>query len=650
MSLTSPNDDHYQFRDHKGESRVFTHRVLVSLLIVVVLFSVLMVRFYNLQIHHHHDYATRADSNRIQVRPAPPTRGLIFDRNGNLLVDNRASFTLTIVKERAKGLEQTINAIAELITVEDDDKKNFYRLLRQRRRPYESVPLRYRLTEEEIAKVAVNEFQLDGVKVEAQLVRHYPFGPLFAHTIGYVGQINERELESFDPGQYQAYNGTHTIGKIGLEKFYEGALLGTVGSEHVEVNAHGRVLRTLNRVDPKPGKNLYLSLDMQLQIAAAKALEGERGAAVAIDVATGGVLAMLSAPSFDANLFVTGISFKDYKALNESKDLPLFNRTIQGQYPPASTLKPMLGLGGLHVGVVTPQWHIYDPGFYKLDNDDRLYRDWKKWGHGKRVDLRQAVVESCDTYFYDLAIRMGIDQIHPIGVEFGLGQKTGIDIPNERAGLWPSRAWKKGARGLPWFPGDSLNVSIGQGDVLATPLQLAVMTATLASRGEQFRPYLVSKIDGETKLPQKVHQWHTSDANWNFIHSAMKGVAHSPRGTARAIFDGAEYTVAGKTGTAQVIGIAQDEEYDRNKVQARNRDHALFVAYAPAEAPKIAIAVIVENGEHGSSGAAPVARKMFDTWFANLQDANLPSQGERKSQPVSTIRLEQHVTVGGGVN
>lgn len=640
MPFAQLTDDHSQFKDHKREALIYAKRAIVSLLLVVALFSVLMVRFYNLQVVHYQDYNTRADSNRIQLQPAPPTRGLIFDRNGNLLVDNRPSFTLTIVKERTKDIEATIDNVAALIDVEEDDRKNFFRALRQRRRPYEPVPLRYRLTEDEIAKIAVNEYQLEGVEVEAQLVRHYPYGPLFAHTIGYVGQISERELQNFTVDEYQRYNGTRTIGKIGLEKFYESELLGEVGSEQVEVNAHGRVLRVLDRLDPNPGKDLYLHMDLHMQQVGAEALAGERGAVVAIDIKTGGVLALVSAPSFDSNLFVTGISFKDYRELNESKDLPLFNRTIQGQYPPGSTLKPMLGVGALQSGVVTPEWTIRDPGWYQLENDERFYRDWKKWGHGKHVDLRQAVIESCDVYFYDLAVKMGIDRMHPVGVDFGLGERTGIDIPNERAGLWPSRPWKKGARGLPWFPGDSLNVSIGQGDVLATPLQLAVMAAALGSRGEQRRPQIVSRIGGDMIPPHEVHHWQADDKNWDYINDAMKGVVHSARGTAKIIAKDLPYTIAGKTGTAQVIGIAQDEEYDRDKIHARNRDHALFIAYAPVEDPEVAVAVIVENGEHGSSAAAPVARKVLDAWFLNKPKPVTPVGAHSQTPKPKTAALE----------
>ena len=621
MPLTPLTDDHSQFKDHKREARLLDTRLSVAFGLMVVLFVMLVVRFYSLQVVHYEDYVTRAESNRIQLQPAPPTRGLIYDRNGNLLVDNRPSFTVTIVKERAQDLEATIDKVAQLITVDDEDRKNFYRALRQRRRPYESVPLRYRLNEAEIAKIAVNEYQLEGVEVEAQLVRHYPYGPLFAHAIGYVGQISERELSNFAEDEYGRYNGTRTIGKVGLEKYYESDLLGEVGTEEVEVNAHGRVLRVLDRVDPAPGKDLHLHLDLGMQVAGVEALEGQRGAIVAIDIATGGVLAIVSAPSFDPNLFVTGISFKDYRELNESPDIPLFNRTIQGQYPPGSTLKPVLGLGALHFNVVSPEWTIRDPGFYQLENDKHKYRDWKRWGHGTSVDMYQAVVESCDTYFYDLAVKMGIDRMHPVGVQFGLGTVTGLDIPSERGGLWPSRAWKKGARGMPWFPGDSLNVSIGQGDVLTTPVQLATMMATLGARGVHRKPHLVARVGNSPVLPEVMHQLEVEDKHWDYINDAMKGVVHSARGTGKIIAQGLDYQIAGKTGTAQVIGIAQGEIYDRDKVSERNRDHALFVAYAPADAPQVAVAVIVENGEHGSSTAAPVARKVLDAWF---QQPDLP--------------------------
>lgn len=605
----------HEFKDHRREARVFGVRAVLALMFVVFMFGLLFARYYKLQVVDYHDYVTRSDRNRIHVRPVPPNRGLIYDSRGELLADNRPTFTLSIVSERSANLEQTLDFIAGLIELSDTDRDSFKKRLRQKRRPFEAVPLRYRLTEEEISRIAVNEFRLEGVEIEAQLMRYYPKGDLFAHTVGYVGRISESELSNFDELTYERYSGTHSIGKVGLEKYYESKLLGSVGSENIETNAHGRVLRTLESVDPVPGEDLQLFLDTHLQQVASDALAGRRGALVAIDVATGGVLAMVSAPTYDPNLFVNGISFKDYRALNDSPDLPLFNRTIQGQYPPGSTIKPVLGLAGLHTQTVNFATRIVDPGYYQLENDERFYRDWKKGGHGRKVDLRQAIVESCDTFFYGMAFRMGVDKIHPFGAMFGLGTRTRIDLPSERPGLWPSREWKQHVRGLHWFPGDSLNISIGQGDVLTTPLQLAVMTATLASRGTHLKPRLVRKVgDRETKR-EVVDQIEADPAYWDYVISAMEGVVHSPRGTAHRIGRGVDYHMAGKTGTAQVVGIAQDEEYDAEKLDERQWDHALYIGFAPVEAPQIAAAIIVENGEHGSSAAAPIARKLFDAYF-----------------------------------
>ncbi len=616
MPFARSDNEHLQLNDHRKDARFFASRVIASLVVVLVLFAILLVRFYHLQVTSYQDYVTRSDSNRIKVQPVPPTRGLIFDRNGILLADNKPSYTLSIVKEKTRDIEATIAVISELISVEESDRHNFHKTLKQRsRRPYEAIPFRYRLTEAEMAIIAVNEYRLPEVEIEAQLVRYYPFGELFSHTVGYVGRINERELRGFSPDENKQYSGTHSVGKIGIEKFYEKELLGAVGSQHVEVNAHGRVMRVLDRKAPVPGRDLHLTLDIQLQKAAVDSLKGQRGAAVVLSVASGEVLALVSAPSYDSNLFVTGISYGEYNKLNQSEDLPLFNRTTQGQYPPASTLKPMLGLAGLSEGVIDSESAVSDPGFYQLKKGGRHYRDWKRWGHGKSVDLRQAITESCDTFFYDLSIKLGIDRMHPIGVDFGLGARTGIDIPSEKPGLWPSRVWKEGARELPWFPGDSLNVSIGQGDVLATPLQLGVMIAALANRGKVHTPRLVSRLGDEVIEHEFTEITAISDLHWDYVQSAMVNVMHGRRGTGRAIAKGSAYRIAGKTGTAQVVAIAQDTRYDRDKVKARNWDHALFVAYAPAENPEIAVAVIIENGEHGASAAAPIARVLFDKWF-----------------------------------
>ena len=604
------------FKDHLREIRTFGYRIFIASGLIIVLTIILLIRYYSLQITNYEDYATESDKNRILVQTIPPKRGLIYDRNGILLANNRPSYTLTVTPEQVENLNHTISELREIIAIGEDDINDFHKFVSDNRRPYQPVPLRYRLTENEIARIAVNEYRFHGVDVEAQLVRHYPKKQLFAHTVGYVGKINNRERTTFNEVQKARYKSFHSIGKIGLEKQYEDRLFGETGYHQVEVNARMRVLRQLElgRNDPIPGSDLHLHMDTRLQQTAYEQMRGKRGAIVALDVSNGGVLAMLSAPSYDPNSFVTGISFNAYKRLTDNADLPLFDRTIQGQYPAASTIKPMLGLGALEYKIVTSSDTIYDPGYYQLENDDRLYRDWKKGGHGV-VNLKKAIVQSSDTYFYDMAFQMGIDRIHVFGSRFGFGRHSGIDIPNEYSGLWPSRQWKREKRGLPWFPGDTLNVGIGQGDVLATPLQLAVMTATLASRGKQFTPQLVKMIDNQSVKPVLVDQVMADDANWREVLDAMYAVVHKPNGTARLIGNSISYKMAGKTGTAQVIGIKQDEEYDAEKIMEQQRDHALFIGFAPFEDPKIALAVLVENGGAGSSAAAPIARKLFDVYL-----------------------------------
>jgi len=627
-------------KDHYQDARIFTHRAMLAVVAIICLLGVLLGRFYNLQIVNHQDYVTQSDRNRVHVQPIPPNRGLIYDRNGILLATNRPSYTLSLINERVDDLEETLKVLEGLVEISDDERSGFHKRMKQRRRPFEAVPLKYRLTEENIARIAVNEYRLPGVEVEAQLVRDYPFGKVLAHSVGYVGRINDRELNGFDEEQDRRYSGTYTIGKVGLEKFYEDQLLGEVGYQYVETNARGQVLRVLERIAPKPGADLTLHLDIALQRVAMEALGERRGSVVAIEVATGGVLSMASTPSYDPNLFVTGISYKNYNALNQSLDLPLFNRAIQGQYPPGSTLKPMLGLGALNAGVVDARRTVRDPGYYQLEGDERLYRDWKRKGHATHVNLHQAVMQSCDTYFYDLAFRMGIDRIHDFGQNFGLGDRTGIDIPSERRGIWPSRKWKKRSRGAPWFPGDSLNVGLGQGFVLTTPLQLATMSATLASRGHFRRPQLVHKVSNQEEVSGDAEESLELDAlnaltdkpeekaledvvagfvevsaqHWDSIYKAMEDVVHSPRGTAQSIRYGLKYRMAGKTGTAQVVGIAQGEEYDSQALAERQRDHALFIAFAPVDDPQIAVAVIVDNGEK-SSTSAKIARKVIDYYL-----------------------------------
>ncbi len=598
-------------KDPYAERRIFSVRIFTSIVIMLSLLSALAWRYFSLQILEHDVYRTQSERNRVQLQPIPPKRGLLYDRNGVLLAENVPSYSLSLVKEQLDDIDESIVLLQQLLDIDEEAVSKFKRRL-NRRRPYEPVPLKFKLNETERAIIAVNRYRLPGVEVEAQLVRNYPLGELFAHAIGYVGRISERELTEIDPVNY---SGTYEIGKIGLEKHYEDQLHGKVGYQNVETNARGRVLRVLERSNPEPGKDITLHLDAYVQQVAHEALGDERGSVVAIDPKTGGVLALVSTPSFDANLFVTGISSKDYNRLRDSLDLPLFNRALQGQYPPGSTVKPIFGLAGLEYGIVTPQTVVRDPGWYRLPNDDRFYRDWKRGGHAATMNLKDSIIQSCDVYFYDLAYKMGIDNIHEFSAQFGLGEASGIDSTHERSGLLPSRDWKRKMKRLAWYPGETLNVGIGQGYMLTTPLQLAVATAGLASRGTIFEPRLLQSMDGKAVTAPQRSGVTASEANWLFIEEAMKAVVHSLRGTARRIAKGAEFEMAGKTGTAQVIGIAQGAKYDSEQIAKRNRDHALFIGYAPYDDPQIAVAVIIENGEGGGSKAAPVARKVFDAYL-----------------------------------
>ena len=608
-----------QFKDHQREAKLFRNRVLVMAVFMLSLISTLVYRYYDLQIVNYEEYATQSERNRVHVQPVPPTRGLIFDRNGELLADNKASFTLSVVSADATELNNTVELLKTLIEITPSDLGKFYKAQKQRRHKLDPVPLRYRLTEDEIARLAVNQHLLDGVEVNAELVRNYPYMEMFAHVIGYTGRISEKDMNSFTPEQVQRYSGTHAIGKSGIESSYEDVLLGQVGSQNVETNARGRVMRVLDRIDPAQGSDLHLYLDARLQETAVAAMQGRRGAVVAIDVKTGGVLAAVSNPGFDPNLFVTGISYRDYKNLNDDIDTPLFNRFLQAQYPPGSTIKPVVGLAGLHTGFTDVNRAISDPGFYTLPGSSRIYRDWSLaktgGGHG-RVNLKVGISQSCDTYFWDLGTRMGIDKMSEFGTHFGLGKITGIDVPSERKGIWPSREWKRATKGQAWYPGDTVNMSIGQGYVLATPLQLAVMTSVIANRGTRYRPQFVQRIGTQVIEPIVEEYFEVKPEYWDAIFDGMAEVVHGQRGTAnRYMSAGAEYRMAGKSGTAQVVAIAQNAKYNSALLKERHRDHALFVAFAPLEDPKIAVAVMVENAEGGSSKAAPVARWMMDAYL-----------------------------------
>jgi len=620
-----------RLKDHEKDARLVRNRVVVGAAAIFLLILVLIARLYYLQVIQYEYHSTLSENNRVHVQPIPPTRGLIFDRNGVVVADNRPSFSLSMTRERAGDWEQVLDVIVEVLELTPEDRTLFEKRMRQGRRPFEPVPILFELSEEQIARIAVNQFRLPGVEVVAQLVRHYPQGEHFAHSVGYVGRINEAELKVLDPVNY---SGTHHIGKTGIERFYEPQLHGQVGYEEVETNARGRVLRVLKRTDPVPGADIVLSMDIRLQEAAEAALGGRRGSVVALDPNTGEVLAMVSQPSFDPNLFVTGIGFKAYSELRDSPDRPLFNRVLRGLYPPGSTIKPAVAIAGLDSGVVTPSTRVYDPGFYQLPNYDHKYRNWNRSGDGS-VDLQTAIMRSNDTYFYDLAHKMGIDRLYSYMSRFGIGQKVALDMFEESPGLMPSRDWKRARYRQAWFPGETLILGIGQGYMQTTPLQLAQVSALVANHGKWIRPHLAKTVDGvppvdPNPMPDIVLR---NPGDWAQVSAGMQQVMHNPRGTAHKVGDTSTYRIAGKSGTAQVVAIKQGEKYDRSKLDERHRDHALFIAFAPAEAPKIAVAVMIENGEGGSSVAAPVAKAVMDAWL-------LGENGQLKPQYAPPVTAE----------
>ncbi len=606
-----------QLKDDYLENRLIRRRLVLAALFTVVLLSVVLGRLYVLQIVEYEHFTTLSDSNRVRIKALPPTRGLIYDRNGIVLADNLPAYRLEIVSEQVPDLEATLQQLKQYVDYSDQDLKRFQQSM-ARRRPFESIPLRLNLDDGEVARMAVNLHKFEGVEINARLTRNYPHGAHAIHALGYVGRIDEKDLRKVNEVDY---SGTTHIGKLGLEKFYEHELHGKVGLQQVEVNARGRTLRVLSEKPPLQGNNLHLTIDSSLQKVAEEAFADYTGAAVAIDPNNGEILALVSMPIFDPNLFVNGISFANYSALRDSPRRPLFNRALSGQYPPGSTTKPFYGLLGLEAAIVNKDKKVYCIGYYKLPNEPRRYRDWKKEGHG-RMDLHGAVTQSCDVYFYDLAYRTGIDRMAEFMAKFGFGVKTGVDSTGERNGLLPSREWKRGHDGMPWFPGETLITGIGQGALLVTPLQLANSTAAFAIKGVRYQPHLVKSVE---KIPQYEHAKIASrmvgryellnEKNWEHVHKSMINVVHGLRGTAHRIGRGIEYTVAGKTGTAQVFEIAQDEEYEEDEVIEKLRDHALFISYAPAENPRIAVAVIVENGGHGSSVAAPIARQIMDAFL-----------------------------------
>lgn len=623
-----------ELKNYRHEQYYFRVRLAVAAVVVLICFGILASRFFFLQMAKYDYFQTLAENNRISLVPIVPNRGLIIDRNGVILAHNFFVYTLEITPARVDNVEDTINEIAKLVEVSTADRKRFKKL-RAQSHSFESVPLRTHLNEVEAAHFAVNRYRFPGVEIKSRLFRHYPQGKQGSHFIGYIGRINDKDLESLaESGDLSNYKGSDHIGKSGIEQYYERHLHGTTGFQQVEIDADGHAVRVLSSTAPVPGDNLILSIDSKLQNIAEQAFGERRGAMVAINPKNGEVLSYVSMPTFDPNLFVDGIDSENWKALNESLDKPLINRPLRGIYPPGSTFKPFVALAGLEAGKREPPYSISDSGYFTLPGSSHRYRDWKAGGHGM-VDMRRAITISCDTFFYGLAMELGIEKLTDFVQHFGFGRKSGIDIKGEIGGLLPTPDWKMRRWKQKWYPGETVIVGIGQGYTLVTPLQLAQSTAILANNGVAMQPRLVSSIQQNstgisTPTPLvKSDQIPLKPENIELVKLGMIDVT-LPGGTAASVGAGAPYSIAAKTGTAQVIGIKQNEKYNEKSINERHRDHALFIAYAPADDPKIAIAVIVENGGHGGSAAGPIARKVMDYYLLG----KVPDQPKVAEVPV----------------
>ncbi|WP_299568704.1 penicillin-binding protein 2 [uncultured Shewanella sp.] len=599
--------------DHAAEASLFKRRALFTFLCVFILISILLSNLYQLQVVSFQDYETRSNDNRIRVVPVAPSRGLIYDRHGQLLAENQPFYTLEVIPEKTEDISASLDKLNEYIELSADERETITERLRYHRR-FKPLTIKSRLTEEQVATFSVNQHQFPGFRVEAGLKRHYPYEGLMTHVLGYVGKINARDRTSLEKsGQWKNYAATNDIGKQGIEKFYESLLLGKPGHLEEEVNNRGRVIRTLKATSPTPGQDIYLTLDLKLQQKAMELLDGRRGSVVAIDPQDGGVLAMVSSPTYDPNLFVHGISSKAYSALLNDKSRPLINRATQGQYSPASTIKPHVALLGLEEKTITEKTRIWDPGFWQIPNVERKYRDWKRWGHGW-VDVYSSIMDSCDTFFYDLAYKVGVDKMAAFMSKFGFGESSGIDIYEEANGIMPSKDWKRMRYNQPWYIGDTISVGIGQGYWTTTPLQLTNAATILANHGQRFTPHLLKSFKDETsKIETPIDEREpiklNDDNNWEIINEAMRRTADKSR------FTDASYTAAMKTGTAQVFSVAQDAKYDSETVAEHLRDNALIIAYAPYENPKIVLAVVLENAGWGGVNAGPVARALLDEYM-----------------------------------
>ncbi|EHR7860380.1 penicillin-binding protein 2 [Vibrio parahaemolyticus] len=610
-----------QIRDYQAEARLFASRAIVAFFGIVVLMGLLVANMYNIQVNQFQDYQTRSNDNRIKVVPIAPNRGLIYDRNGVLLAENRPVFNLELTPEKIKDIDATIQELQTILEITPEQIERFHRE-RKRTRRFKSVPLLTQLNEKQVAVFSVNQYRFPGVEISATLKRYYPYGEVLTHVIGYVSRINDRDMQRLIREEKDAnYQATRDIGKLGIEKYYEDLLHGTAGYQEVEVNSRGRVIRTLKYVPPVPGKDIVLNLDINLQLYVHQLLDGRRGSAIVLDPRDNGVLAMVSSPSYDPNAFVHGISGKAYRDLLNDKNRPLVNRTTLGIYPPASTIKPFMAVAALQEGVITPNTTRNDPGYWRIPNSDtRPFRDWLRWGHG-RVDVIKSIEESVDTFYYQIAYDLGIDRISNWMMMFGFGDYTGIDIYEESKANMPTRDWKMSRHKTPWYKGDTIPVGIGQGYWTATPMQIAKATSVLVNNGAVSAPHLLkSTIDnGDNFEEQETSEYVTyppiqnvPEKYWGIAKEGMRRVNHGTRGTARRSFYNMSYQTAGKSGTAQVFGLGENEEYNADEIAEHLRDHALFTGFAPFDDPKVIVTLVLENAGGGSSNGGPMARKIFD--------------------------------------
>ncbi|WP_274018126.1 penicillin-binding protein 2 [Vibrio parahaemolyticus] len=610
-----------QIRDYQAEARLFASRAIVAFFGIVVLMGLLVANMYNIQVNQFQDYQTRSNDNRIKVVPIAPNRGLIYDRNGVLLAENRPVFNLELTPEKIKDIDATIQELQTILEITPEQIERFHRE-RKRTRRFKSVPLLTQLNEKQVAVFSVNQYRFPGVEISATLKRYYPYGEVLTHVIGYVSRINDRDMQRLIREEKDAnYQATRDIGKLGIEKYYEDLLHGTAGYQEVEVNSRGRVIRTLKYVPPVPGKDIVLNLNINLQLYVHQLLDGRRGSAIVLDPRDNGVLAMVSSPSYDPNAFVHGISGKAYRDLLNDKNRPLVNRTTLGIYPPASTIKPFMAVAALQEGVITPNTTRNDPGYWRIPNSDtRPFRDWLRWGHG-RVDVIKSIEESVDTFYYQIAYDLGIDRISNWMMMFGFGDYTGIDIYEESKANMPTRDWKMSRHKTPWYKGDTIPVGIGQGYWTATPMQIAKATSVLVNNGAVSAPHLLKSTieNGDNFEEQETSEYVTyppiqnvPEKYWDIAKEGMRRVNHGTRGTARRSFYNMSYQTAGKSGTAQVFGLGENEEYNADEIAEHLRDHALFTGFAPFDDPKVIVTLVLENAGGGSSNGGPMARKIFD--------------------------------------